>query len=433
MNKINYLCAVLALAPCAVLSEELSTNGEMLDGIAAVVNEGVVLKSELNAQTDVITKRARDADPPMALPPPKVLQEQVLESLIMKQIQLQRAERIGIQISDQMLNEAIARVAEQNGIKFEDMPRVLAADGISYAHYRREMREQLMLDQLKRIDVIGRISVAPREVEQCLADMDDNVVTNSEYDLSHILINVPESATADEFAEAETEATYVYTQLQNGADFAEMAIRYSDSQTGLNGGNLGWRKGGQLPTIFSDVVGDMEAGDFSEPIRAVSGYHLVKVNDVRGANQRSEVEQMKIRHILISPNEIIDDATARQQLEEAVVKLISGEDFGEMAKLLSDDPGSANTGGEMGWSSPGAYVPEFEEVANNSEIGVVSEPFRTRFGWHILEVMERRIYDNTEEIKESTCVQRVRNGKLEEETELWMRRIRDEAYVVIRI
>jgi peptidyl-prolyl cis-trans isomerase SurA len=433
MNKIKCLCAALALAPCALLAEELSTTGEMLDGIAAVVNEGVVLKSELNAQTDVITKRARDADPPMALPPPKVLQEQVLESLIMKQIQLQRAERIGIQISDQMLNEAIARVAEQNGIKFEDMPRVLAADGISYAHYRREMREQLMLDQLKRIDVIGRISVAPREVEQCLADMDDNVVTNSEYDLSHILINVPESATADEFAEAETEATYVYTQLQNGADFAEMAIRYSDSQTGLNGGNLGWRKGGQLPTIFSDVVGDMEAGDFSEPIRAVSGYHLVKVNDVRGANQRSEVEQMKIRHILISPNEIIDDATARQQLEEAVVKLISGEDFGEMAKLLSDDPGSANTGGEMGWSSPGAYVPEFEEVANNSEIGVVSEPFRTRFGWHILEVMERRIYDNTEEIKESTCVQRVRNGKLEEETELWMRRIRDEAYVVIRI
>jgi peptidyl-prolyl cis-trans isomerase SurA len=433
MNKIKCLCAALALAPCALLAEELSTTGEMLDGIAAVVNEGVVLKSELNAQTDVITKRARDADPPMALPPTKVLQEQVLESLIMKQIQLQRAERIGIQISDQMLNEAIARVAEQNGIKFEDMPRVLAAHGISYAHYRREMREQLMLDQLKRIDVIGRISVAPREVEQCLADMDDNVVTNSEYDLSHILINVPESATADEFAEAETEATYVYTQLQNGADFAEMAIRYSDSQTGLNGGNLGWRKGGQLPTIFSDVVGDMEAGDFSEPIRAVSGYHLVNVNDVRGANQRSEVEQMKIRHILISPNEIIDDATARQQLEEAVVKLISGEDFGEMAKLLSDDPGSANTGGEMGWSSPGAYVPEFEEVANNSEIGVVSEPFRTRFGWHILEVMERRIYDNTEEIKESTCVQRVRNGKLEEETELWMRRIRDEAYVVIRI
>jgi len=433
MNKINYLCAFLGLTPCAVFAAELSENGEMLDGIAAVVNEGIVLKSELALQTEAITARAQSADPPMRLPPPSVLQEQVLESLVMKQIQMQRAERIGIQISDQVLNTAIAGVAEQNGLEFEDMPEVLAKDGISYAAYRRDMREQLLLDQLKRIDVIGRITVAPREIEQCLADLEDNVITNSEYDLSHILISVPESATAEQFKESETEALYVYTQLQNGANFAEMAIRYSDSSTGLNGGNLGWRSGGQLPTIFSDVVGPMEVGEFSEPMRAVSGYHIVKVNDMRGTVQRSEVEQTKIRHILITPNEIIDDATAEQQLKEALVQLISGDDFGELAKLLSDDPGSANEGGEMGWTSPGEFVPEFEEVANNSKIGEVSEPFRSRFGWHILEVMERRTYDNTEEIKQSSCIQRVRNGKLEEETELWMRRIRDEAFVDIRI
>ena len=433
MNKIHYLCAFLGLTPCAVFAAELSENGEMLDGIAAIVNEGIVLKSELALQSEAITARAQSADPPMQLPPPSVLQEQVLESLVMKQIQMQRAERIGIQISDQVLNTAIAGVAEQNGLKFEDMPEVLAKDGISYAAYRRDMREQLLLDQLKRIDVIGRITVAPREIEQCLADLEDNVIINSEYDLSHILISVPESATAEQFKESETEALYVYTQLQNGANFAEMAIRYSDSSTGLNGGNLGWRSGGQLPTIFSDVVGPMEVGEFSEPMRAVSGYHIVKVNDMRGTVQRSEVEQTKIRHILITPNEIIDDATAEQQLKEALVQLISGDDFGELAKLLSDDPGSANEGGEMGWTSPGEFVPEFEEVANNSKIGEVSEPFRSRFGWHILEVMERRTYDNTEEIKQSSCIQRVRNGKLEEETELWMRRIRDEAFVDIRI
>jgi peptidyl-prolyl cis-trans isomerase SurA len=431
MKKIKFLYMMIGLAPCAVSADELSNTGAMLDGIAAVVNEGVVLKSELNTQLEAITKRAREED--MRLPPPSVLEEQVLESLVLKQIQLQRAERIGIQISDQMLNEAIARVAESNGFKFEDMPRVLAEDGVSYAAYRREMREQLTLDQLKRIDVIGRISVAPREIEQCLADIEDNVVANSDYNLSHILVSVPESATAEEFAEAETEALLVYTELKNGADFAEMAIQYSDSQTGLEGGSLGWRPGSQLPTIFSDIVGEMEAGDISEPIRAVSGFHIVKVNDVRGANQRSEVEQMKIRHILITPDEIIDDATAEQQLKEAVVQIISGADFGELAKLLSDDPGSANDGGEMGWSSPGSFVPEFEEVAKNAEIGVVSAPFKTRFGWHILEVMDRRVHDNTEEIKESTCVQRVRNGKLEEETELWMRRIRDEAFVDLRI
>ncbi len=431
MNNIKYLYVLLWLAPCAASADELSTSGDMLDGIAAIVNDGVVLKSELNIQTEAISKRATDQGIP--LPPTNVLREQVLESLVVKQIQLQRAERIGIQVSDQMLNGAIATVAEQNGREFEEMPEILAADGISYAVYRRELRDQLILDQLKRIDVVGRISVAPREIEQCLEDLEDNVVANSEYNLSQIFISVADTKTAEDYAESETEANFVHTQLLNGSSFAEMAIRYSDRENALDGGGLGWRKGDQLPTIFADVVGSMSAGDFSEPIRAVSGYHLVKVNDLRGVSQRSEVEQTKIRHILITPDQIIDDATAQQQLKEAIVQIISGDDFGEVAKLLSDDPGSVNEGGEMGWSSPGAFVPEFEEVVNKAKIGEISEPFRTRFGWHIVEVMERRTFDNTEEIKESNCVQRVRNGKMEEETELWMRRIRDEAFVDIRI
>ena len=431
MNKINYLYATAGLAPCAILAAELSTTGVMLDGIAAVVNDGVVLKSELNLQTEIISRRALDQD--IRLPPPEILQEQILESLIMKRIQLQRADMIGIQISDQMLNGAIAAVAEQNGFKFEDMPRLLKEDNISYPAYRRETREQLILDQLKRIDVVGRISVAPREIEQCLSEIEDTVIANSEYNLSQIFISVADSRMAEDYAEAETEADYVHTQLANGADFAEMAMRYSDRENALDGGVLGWRKGDQIPTIFADVVGSMSTGDFSEPIRAVSGYHIMKVNDLRGVSERSEVEQMNIRHILITPNEIIDDETAKQQLEDAVVQLDSGGDFGELAKLLSDDPGSANVGGEMGWSSPGAFVPEFEAVANNTKIGEISEPFKSRFGWHILQVTDRRTHDNTEELKESSCVQRVRNGKLEEETELWMRRIRDEAFVDIRI
>ncbi len=431
MNKIKYFHALAWLASCAVSAEELSTTGEMLDGIAAIVNEGVVLKSELDSQTEAITKRAMNEN--MRLPPADILQEQVLENLILKRIQLQRAERFGIQISDQMLNQAIATVAEQNGTRFEDMPRLLEADGISYGDYRRELRQQLILDQLKRIDVVGRISVAPREIDQCLADLEGNVVANSEYNLSQIFISVADARTSEDYAEAETQASDVYTQLQSGADFAEMAIRYSDRENALEGGGLGWRKGDQLPTIFADVVGPMSVGDFSEPIRAVSGYHIVKVNDLRGVTQRSEIEQMKIRHILITPDQIIDDATAEQQLKEAVVQINSGDEFGEVAKLLSDDPGSANEGGEMGWSSPGALVPEFEQVANNAKIGVISEPFKSRFGWHILEVMERRIYDNTEEKKESSCIQRVRNGKLEQETELWIRRIRDESFIDIRI
>ncbi|MEX2125641.1 MAG: peptidylprolyl isomerase [Woeseia sp.] len=421
---------LLLALPQAGPAAEISTHGEMLDGIAAVVNEGVVLKSELDRQSEIIAERAVQQG--LQLPPANVLREQVLERLVLEQIQLQRAERVGIQISDQMLNSAIAQVAEDAGITFERLPEMLAKDGVNYAEYRTEMRKQLTLDQLRRIDVTGRISVAPREIQQCIADLEDNVVVNSEYDLSHILISVPQSATSEQFDEAETEARFVYQQLETGEDFGEMAVRYSDSETSLEGGNLGWRPGDQLPTIFSDIVGPMQPGDYSEPIRAISGYHIVKVNGVRGVNQKSEIEQMKIRHILITPNEIIDDETAKQRLEDARGRIAAGEDFGELAKLLSDDPGSANTGGDMGWRGPGTFVPEFEEVANNLEEGVVSEPFKSRFGWHILEVEDRRTYDNTEDLKESNCLQRVRNSKLADESELWVRRLRDEAYVDIR-
>lgn len=432
MFKIRNLYILLAIASASgpAAAQELSESGEFLDGIAAVVNEGVVLQSELSRQTQIIAERARQQD--VQLPPPSVLRGQVLERLVLEEIQLQRAERIGIQISDQMLNEAIAQVAAENNIPFEQLPALLQQDGVDYAEYRREMRRQLTLDQLRRIEVTGRISVAPREIEQCIADLEDNVVVNSEYNLSHILISVPQSATSDQFDEAQTEAEYVYQQLRQGEDFGEMAVRYSDSQTGLEGGNLGWRKGDQLPTIFSDVVANLEVGEFSEPMRAISGFHIVKVNDYRGVNERSEVEQAKIRHILITPNEVIDDQTARQRLEDAVEQIRQGEDFGELAKLMSDDPGSANDGGDMGWRSPGTFVPEFEEVVRTAEIGTVSEPFQTRFGWHILEVQDRRVYDNTEDLKESSCVQRIRNSKLADEAELWARRLRDEAYVDIR-
>jgi peptidyl-prolyl cis-trans isomerase SurA len=433
MNKIKLLTISLALslAARAPLAEELSQTGQFIDGVAAVVNEGVVLTSELTRQQDLIIQRATAQG--MQLPPAHILREQVLERLILEEIQMQRAGRIGIQVSDQMLNAAIAQIAENAGVKFEDMPAIMAEDGVDYAEYRRDMRKQMVLEQLRRIDVVNRISVTPRELEQCVADLEDNAVVNSRYNLSHIFISVSGSASAEEYAAAESEASSIYTELQNGADFAELAIRHSDGDTALEGGSLGWRPGDQLPSLFFDVVGDMQAGEISRPIRAVSGYHLVKVNEIQGVNQMSTIKQDLVRHILVTPDQIIDEETAKQKLEDARNRVLAGEDFGEVAKLVSDDPGSANTGGEMGWTSPGTFVPEFEEVANKLEIGVLSEPFRTRFGWHILEVMDRRVYDNTEDLKESNCVQRVRNSKLNNETELWVRRIRDEAYVDSRI
>jgi len=426
------LCASVALAVAPVaIADELSTTGEFLDGVAAVVNEGVVLKSQMMEQLAMIRRNA--AQQGMQLPPENVLIDQVLERLILTEIQLQRAERIGLRVSDEMLNQSIAGIAAQNNANFEDMPRLLAEDGIDYADFRRSLRDEIAINQLRRIEVGQSINVTEREIEQCIADLEGNVVANSEYELSHILLPLSESASADEIEEVATLAGQIYAQIQNGADFREMAVRYSKGPTALEGGSLGWMQGSQVPTLFSDVLQDMGKGDVSEPIRAASSFHIVKVDDLRSAVQRSEVNQARVRHILVQPNEIIDDATAKQRLDEAVEAIRAGADFAEQAKLLSDDPGSANLGGDLGWAGPGVYAPEFEAAIANAEVGVITEPFRTQFGWHVLEVTDRRIYDNTEDVKRSNCDQKIRAGKVEEESQQWMQRLRDEAFVEKRI
>lgn len=431
MLKINALCAIVALVAAPVVAEELSDTGEFLDGIAAIVNEGVVLKSQFNEQLDVIAQRAEAQDIPM--PPMAILEEQVLERLILTEIQLQRAERIGLEISDAMLNESIARIAQQNGVRFEDMPAVLAKDGVDYATFRRSLRDEIAVEQLRRIEVGRSIEVSPREIAKCIADLEGNVVANSDYELSHIRLAFSESASAAEIAEVEELANSIYQQLQDGADFREMAARYSAGDTALEGGSLGWMQGQQVPTLFVSVLQDMGRDDISRPIRASNSFHIVKVDDLRSAMERSEVNQVKVRHILITPNEIIDDETAKQRLDDALVKIRDGEDFAEYAKLLSDDPGSANLGGDLGWAGPGTFVPEFERVVATTDIGVISEPFRSPFGWHIVEVVDRRVYDNTEELKEQNCDLNIRNSKMEAETQLWMQRMRDEAFVESRI
>jgi len=429
--KFKILCvsAALAAAPLTV-ADELSETGEFLDGVAAIVNEGVVLKSQLRDEMSLIMKRAQDQG--FQLPPATVLQEQVLERLILTEIQLQRADQIGLSVSDQMLNDSIARMAQQAGIPFDQMPAALAADGIDYADFRRGMREEITLEQLRRIMVGQEIDVSDREIQQCITDLEDNVVVNSSWNLSHILINLPDGATASQIEETRKEAQNVYQQIMDGADFGEMAIRYSESDTSLRGGSLGWIEGQQIPSFFVDILTGMEAGEVSKPFRTSSSYHIVKVNELRSAIQRSEINQTHARHILITPNEIIDDATAKQQLDNALKRLEEGEDFGELAKLLSDGP-TAPVGGDLGWSDPGSFVPEFEQVMNDLEIGEVSEPFRSPFGWHIVEVLDRRVYDNTEDLKRRNCDARIRNSKMEDETQLWMRRLRDEAFVVKRM
>lgn len=402
-----------------------------VDGVAAIVNEGIILKSQFQEQLAQIRERADEQGIP--LPPDEILYEQVLERVILIEIQLQRAERIGLQVSDQMLNSVLNDIAQRSGGTLAELPAILAQDGISYQEFRRQMREDVTLEQLRRIDVDQRIEVSPREIQQCIADLETNVVVNSEYNLSHILLSLPEAASSSEIEEAMNGAHDIVRRARDGADFRQLAARYSQGPTALEGGSLGWMQGEAVPTVFTDILAPLKAGEVSDPYRTATSIHIVKVNEMRGAIERSEVDQVNARHILITPNEIIDDDTAKQRLQDAYDRINGGEDFAELAKLLSDDPGSANNGGELGWAGPGTFVPEFDAVINALDIGELSEPFRSQFGWHIVELLDRRVYDNTEDLKIQNCVVRIRAGKRGDETQLWMRRLRDEAYVDVKM
>jgi len=399
-----------------------------LDAIAAVVNDGVVLQSELVEEIDNVAAQLQRSGTP--LPPQEVMIEQVLERLVIQQIQLQRAERTGIVISDEELNETLAMLASRNNLTLTQLPESLAAEGIDYGLFRESIRKQLTVERLRQRDVLGRIAVSPRELENYIERLQSS--DNTEYNISHILVSVPSGATPEQIENAEDEINDILKRARNGEDFAELAVTFSDSQQALEGGQIGWRKGADLPTLFAEYVPAMQVGDISDPIRAGSGLHLIRLNDKRGREQVME-DQMHLRHILIKTTEIKDDDTARQQLLKLRQQILDGEDFATVATAVSEDPGSGAKGGDLGWNGPGVFVPEFEMMASTLEIGEISQPFSSPFGWHIMELLGRRSYDTTDELQRREAIMAIRGAKFEEETELWVRRIRDEAFVEYRL
>jgi peptidyl-prolyl cis-trans isomerase SurA len=409
---------------------ELSDTGEMLDSIAAVVNDGIVLTSELQIEVQRIVARLEAEGTP--IPPMNQLAPQILERLVIRQIQLQRAARIGLQISDENLNLALAGIAERNGVSLNDLPAMLAQEGIDYASYRAEMRDQLIVEQLRQRDVIGSINVTQRELEDYLERQEGRATRNVEFKLSQILISTSANADPENVATSEKQVWEIYEKVQNGASFAEMAIAFSDGQQALEGGEMGWRKGEELPTLFADIVPGLERGQVSEPIRSASGFHLVRLNDIRGADPIME-SQTRARHILITVNEILDEEAARQRLTEIREQIMDGDDFEAVAKVVSEDPGSAINGGDLGWNGPDIFVPEFQVVCDQLEIDEISDPFRSSFGWHIIQLLDRRVQDTTDQVMRQEALMAIRNSKLNEETELWARRLRDQAFVEYRL
>lgn len=419
--------AVMAAAARA----PLSTRGVPLDRVVAVVNDGVVLESELEVATAEVRTRLKSQN--VSLPAEAVLRSQVLERLVLEEIQAQRAERAGISASDEQVNQALEDIAKRNGIAFAELPAQLAGQGIVYADYRTQLKREIQRQMLRGRDVMQRISISPRELDQYLEQQKKTATAASEYNVSHILIAVAQDAAPAAVAEASKRAQDIVTRARQGADFAQLAVTYSASQTALEGGALGWRKGPELPTFLADVVAQLKPGEVSDVLQTATGFHIVRLNDKRSTAGSQIVEQVHLRHILIKTNELMDDATVRQKLTQMRTRILDGEDFGVLAKTTSEDPGSAVNGGDLGWSQLSAYVGVFSAEANKLKDNEISMPFRSEYGWHIVQMLGRRQFDNTETAAREQAYEALRDARLDEATEAWLQQLRDEAYVDILI
>lgn len=402
---------------------------EPMDRIVAVVNNEVLLESELVDMEQTVRQQLRQRN--VAMPPSDVLRKQVMERLILQRVQLQKADNLGIRVGDDALNAALKQIAENNKITLREFRDVLAKDGYDFADFRDSIREEMIISRLRKSQVEDRVVVSDREIDTYLTTQAVQGGSETSYHLLHMLINVPEAASPEQVQTAQSKLDNILSLLNAGGDFSEVASGYSDGQNALEGGDLGWRKKGELPSLFSDVVPNLAVGEVSKPLRSGSGYHLVMVKDKK-SEETHLVKQTLASHILIKTNELTTDNDAEKRLQQLRERILNGDDFSELARAHSDDTGSAIAGGSLGWSSPGAMVPEFEEKMNELPVGGISDVFKSRFGWHLIKIDDRREQNMAEEFKRNKARSEIRQRKIEEDLESWLREIRDESYVEYR-
>nr|WP_189691750.1 peptidylprolyl isomerase SurA [Pseudomonas shirazensis] len=402
-----------------------------LDSVVAIVDNDVVMKSQLD-------QRVREVEQTIAkrgggMPPPGALDQQVLERLIVENLQLQIGERSGIRITDEELNQAIGTIAQRNGMSLEQFQAALRRDGLSFDDAREQVKREMVISRVRQRRVAERIQVSEQEVKNFLASDQGKMQLSEEFHLSNILIPTPEGANSAAIQAAAQQAGQVYQQLKQGADFAQMAIARSASENALEGGDMGWRKAGQLPPEFAKMLSGLSNGEIAQPIRIPNGFLILKMEEKRGGSENVLRDEVHVRHILIKPSEIRSDAATEQLAEKLYERIKNGEDFATLAKSFSEDPGSALNGGDLNWVDPNSLVPEFREEMARAQQGEVTRPFRTQYGWHVLEVMGRRATDSTDQAREQQALSVLRNRKYDEELQTWLRQIRDEAYVEIKL
>jgi len=411
-------------------TEPAQTEPVVLNQIVAVVNDDIILQSELDeavAKVSALLEKKQTE-----LPTRAVLEKQVLEKLIIERLQLQLAERNGITIDDTTLNKRMRKLASENNVTLTQFRDVLEKEGYDYGKFREDLRQQLVINRLRQHMISARTKVSDQEVDNLLASMDAAEQSDVQYHLAHILIAVPEGANPEQIKAAQARATQLVTRLRAGADFAKTAIAESDATTALEGGDIGWRNMGQMPTLFVEPLKGMKVGDISDPIRSPGGFHIIKLVEQRGSD-RHMINQTHVRHILLKADAVHTDEEVRIRINQIALRIRGGDDFATLARSNSQDSLSAAKGGDLGWVNPGDLVPEFEEVMNSLKPGQISDPFKTQFGWHIAEVLGRRDHDSTNEYKRTRARQLIRARKTTEQTFLWLRRLRDESYVEYRL
>ncbi|MDV6315582.1 peptidylprolyl isomerase SurA [Idiomarina sp. HP20-50] len=427
MKKIAMFCSAAALIASSFLLNSTVQAQQILDRVVVVVDDGVVLQSQIEQLIKQV-KSGQNFNTSNA-PSDEVLETQAIERLVLQEIQLQMAERMGIQVDDSQLEQAISSVAENQNMTTAELREKIVNSGMSWAAYRENIRNEVIIQQVQRAAVQQRVSITPQEVNNLVTLINDNQEVQTEYHLAQILIGVNSDAPQAELEKAKERANVVLELLESGNDFSDLAVRSSSGSAALDGGDMGWMTINSMPTLFAEAVDGKSVGDIVGPIRSGIGFHILKVKDKRG-EQIVEVQEVEARHILIKPSVILSDNKAKAMLSQYREQIMSGEKtFAELAREHSADPGSASRGGDLGWARPDKYAPEFEQKVETLETDTISEPFRTQFGWHIVEVTDRRIQDATKENKQERAYQMLFSRKFREELDNWQQEIRDQAYI----
>ncbi len=403
---------------------------EELDSIVAVVNKDVIVLSELEREIVLALPEMREKGAEM--PARSELEHKVLERMIEKRLQMQEAQRVGIKVEDGALTQAMEGIAQRNNLTLEELQTALGASGIRFEDFREDTRSQMIMSQLQAREVIKNITVTEPEIKRFLARESDSLIERTDVRLSHILVAVPETASSEEQEQARKKAQAIVARLRAGADFGQVARAESQGQQTQEGGDLGWFAMADVPSLAQEVSRSLAKGEVSNPLRSPSGFHIIQVTDIKGSGP-AVISQTKARHILIRTNEVVSDDDARIRLEQLRMRLAGGDDFANLARANSDDTGSALKGGDLGWLSPGDTVPQFEAAMNDLAPNQISQPFKSSFGWHIVQVQERRSQDTTEELMQLKAKQKLRERKADEAVKQWLRKLRDEAYIEDRL